>query len=118
MKVLLVEDEAIIAMNLEEVLIQAGYEVVGPASTVLQAKTLINEHDDIDCAVLDVNLRGEPAYPIAELLNMKGIPFIFTSGYGKGGIDQKFSDRPVLSKPLEEELLCSLITQLTKRAGA
>jgi len=118
MKVLLVEDEAIIAMNFEEVLGQAGYEVLGPASTVLQAKTLINKHDDIDCAVLDVNLRGEPAYPIAELLNMKGIPFIFTSGYGKGGIDQKFSDRPVLSKPVDEELLCSLITQLPKRASA
>ena len=87
---LLVEDEYIIADDLALSLEQLGFEVVGPAGSVQEALDLVRRNGDrLDGAVLDINLRGERAYPIADALSDRGVPFVFTTGY----------DTPVIPAP-------------------
>jgi len=97
-RVLIVEDEALIAMLLEQMVLDLGYEVVGPASTVDEALSLL-ERDPCDGAVLDVTLgNGVLSTPVAEALRAKGVPFLFASGHGAAGVDNA-GDAPVLTKP-------------------
>lgn len=105
MKILLVEDEALIAMDIADTLSEAGHEVVGPAATVSQARRLIAENVDLQFALLDVNLRGEPAYPVADMLNERGVAFVFTSGYGRTGLDAKYALHAILPKPISKSAL-------------
>ena len=79
-RVLLVEDEAIIALDLAALLTDLGAVVVGPAHSVADALELLNE-GKIDCAVLDINLNGEPVYPVARALETRRIPFVFVTSY-------------------------------------
>src|SRR5262249_61987757 len=79
-RVLVVEDEYLVAMDMSAYLEAAGAHVVGPASNVSAALEAL-EHTELDGAVLDVNLRGEMAYPVADALVARGIPFVFTTGY-------------------------------------
>lgn len=108
-KVLVVEDEAIIAMSLEDILADAGFDIAGPVGSVAGALALIAREPDIGCALLDVNLRGETVYAVADALDGRGVPFAFTSGYGADGIDARFSDRPVLLKPVDPKKLVSFV---------
>ena len=98
-RVLLVEDEALIAMNVADMLDTLGCTVVGPASRVGEAVTAIDTNGDIDAAVLDVNLDGEPSFRVADALVERGIPFLFATGYGARGLRNDLRDRPVLQKP-------------------
>jgi CheY-like chemotaxis protein len=82
-RVLLVEDEFLIAEDLASVLSAAGATVVGPAYTVAGALSLIESGDALDGAVLDVNLKGEAVFPVADALLSRSIPFVFTTGYDK-----------------------------------
>src|SRR6516164_2815923 len=79
-RVLVVEDEYLVAMDMSAYLEAAGAHVVGPASNVNAALEVL-ERTELDGAILDVNLRGEMAYPIADALTARGIPFVFTTGY-------------------------------------
>jgi CheY-like chemotaxis protein len=79
MRVLVVEDEGLLAALLEDMLAELGCQTIGPAGTVEQALALIAEFE-VDAAVLDLNLNGVQAYPVAEFLRRRGIPFIFTTG--------------------------------------
>lgn len=111
-RVLVVEDEALICMMIEDMLAGFGCEVVGPAGALAQALVLAGEAE-IDVAILDVNLGGKPSFPVADTLQARGIPFIFASGYGAGGLGPH-SGAPVLTKPfLESEL-----EQMIRRALA
>jgi two-component SAPR family response regulator len=100
-RVLIVEDEWLIAEQIDEELREAGFEVVGTAATVHQAMNVLN-NQVIDFAVLDVNLLNERSYPVAEHLAEHSIPFVFLTGYIAGNLPQPFNSRPLLKKPLEE----------------
>lgn len=103
-RILLVEDEALIAIEIAQILKDAGFEVVGPATSVLQALALMKRRP-CDAAVLDVNLGGETAEPIAELLLEGGTPFLTVSSYGMAQRPAAFAAAPHLDKPLRAEEL-------------
>lgn len=103
-RVMVVEDEALVALVLADQLAELGLSVVGPCSSVAEAKAVADE-GDFEAAILDVNLGGELVYPVADLLSARGIPFVFVTGYGRESIDRRFADIPVLEKPVERESL-------------
>ena len=96
-RILMVEDEMCLAMMLEDVLTDAGYQVVRAAR--LKDAMNIAGREHIDAAILDVNLHGEAVYPLATQLHEAGVPFMFASAYGKPGIPEAFSRYPVMPKP-------------------
>lgn len=101
LRVLVVEDEAAISLLLEDMLLDFGCQVIGPAARLAAAlETLAREK--VDLAILDVNVAGEPIYPVAEALAQRAIPFVFSTGYGSAGIRDAYRDRPVLQKPFAQ----------------
>jgi len=112
LRVLVVEDSALIAMDLESILTQAGHTVIGPASTVTEALELADE-GLADIALLDVDLHGELVTPMAERLSDLDVPFAFSTGFQKGGSPLPvFTDAPVLSKPFDDQSVLSTIATL------
>jgi two-component sensor histidine kinase/DNA-binding response OmpR family regulator len=103
-RVMVVEDEALVALVLSDQLTDIGLSVAGPYSSVAEAKAAVVAQE-FDAAILDINLRGELVYPVAELLSSRGIPFVFVTGYGRDSIDRQFAHVPVFEKPIERELL-------------
>ena len=101
LSVLIVEDEVMVSMILEDMIEDAGHGVAGTAVSVDAALAMLADGRTIHCALLDVNLRGQLSYPVADALDAKGIAYAFTSGYGAGGIDPRYKDRPVLAKPID-----------------
>lgn len=98
-RVLVVEDEALIAMQLEEVVREAACAVLGPAATLVEALRLAGSQR-VDAAILDVNLGGEHSFPLAEVLTAQRVPFVFCTGYiGVGGLPERFRHVPVIAKP-------------------
>lgn len=95
-----VEDEMLIALLLEEQLGDFGCVVAATVSTVDEALRLADTVE-ADIAVLDVNVGGKEVYPVAEKLAARNIPFIFTTGYGVGGLAEKWRARPAAPKPFE-----------------
>lgn len=110
-RVLVVEDEPLVAMLIQDILTDAGCEVLGPVATQADALALVGSRP-IDLAVLDVNLGGDTTYPVAALLREKAVPFLFSTGYGESGIDPEFADAPRLRKPFEETTLIEGLTRL------
>lgn len=110
-RILIVEDEAVIAMLLEDQLEELGCVVVGAVSSVAEALSAI-ECQPMDAAVLDLNLRGERSYPIAEALAARGTPYLFITGYGNQGLDPEYQDKPVLQKPFTSSALQQALTGL------
>lgn len=98
LRVLIVEDEAQVALQLEDMLGDLGASVVGPASRVGQALDLL-DRQVVDAAVLDLNVAGELVYPVADQLAARGIPFVFATGYGADALTDTYRTRPVLEKP-------------------
>jgi CheY-like chemotaxis protein len=100
LRVLVVEDEALVSMLLEDMLADLGCEVVAVCSRVSQAaEAAADTSRELDVAILDVNVAGEPVTPVAEALAARGVPFVFATGYGAGGQPESFRDRPTLQKP-------------------
>ncbi len=115
-RVLIVEDEAFIALTLEDMLDELGFAVVGTVSHVAEAIAMIGR-EAIDGALLDVNLGKQKIDPVADLLAERGCPFIFTTGYGRSGIPASHADRPVLQKPFRmDDLAAILKTELSLTA--
>jgi CheY-like chemotaxis protein len=104
LKVLVVEDEAIVSFLIEDMLLMLGCDSVWHAGAVMQAMALLNERRP-DAAVLDVNLSGESACTIAESLEAQGIPFVFATGYGVAGLPKRWAQKPVVQKPFTLESL-------------
>jgi PAS domain S-box-containing protein len=103
-RVMIVEDEALVAMVVSESLSMLGCTVIGPFSRRADATAAI-EAGEVDAAILDVNLDGEMIYPLAEILVARGVPFIFVTGYGVESIDSRFAHIPVIQKPVERQML-------------
>ncbi|MBB3799935.1 CheY-like chemotaxis protein [Xanthomonas arboricola] len=100
MRVLLVEDESLVAMLLEDCLAELGYEVAATVGDVDAALAVVQQ-GHLDLAVLDVNLGGTLSFPIAEELDARGVPYIFVTGYAQSGIPEKFRHRHGLQKPFQ-----------------
>jgi DNA-binding response OmpR family regulator len=116
-RVLVVEDEAAISLLLEDMLLDFGCEVVGPAARLGTAIELANS-EPLDIAILDVNVAGEAIYPVVEALAERKVPFVFSTGYGSAGIQDGLRDRPVLQKPFaQRDLRDTLLKVLRERAG-
>jgi CheY-like chemotaxis protein len=115
--VLVVEDEMYLAMMLEDLLIDGGYRVLR-AARVQDAIRLAESGECIDAAVLDVNLNGEPVYPVAKRLLERGVPFLFASAYGSQGIAEEYRDAPMLSKPYPERDIIPAIERLVESTTA
>lgn len=106
-RILVVEDEALIAALLVDILKELGAEVVGPAATVEQALAIV-ERETIDAAILDVNLRNVRVDPLADKLRAQGVPLVFTTGYGKS-FSATTKGAPVLDKPYSSESVASAL---------
>lgn len=111
LRVLVVEDEVTISLLLEDMLLDLGCEVVGPAARLQVAKGLV-EKEQLDLAILDVNVAGEPIYPVVEALAQRGVPFVFSTGYGAAGIDDAYRNRPVLQKPFVQADLARILVSV------
>jgi PAS domain S-box-containing protein len=115
--VLLVEDEPIIAMDMEEILSEAGHTVVGHAPTLENARQLV-QTKKFDIAVLDINLGGLPVDEIAAELTQRSIPFAFTTGYGAAAIPKGFHHVVLLRKPFNPDQLLSVIQAIAYRPAS
>jgi CheY-like chemotaxis protein len=98
-RILVVEDEMMIAMLVEDMLGELGCVVVGPANTLAEALELAGTESDLDAALLDVNLGGQPVFPVADAIRAKGVPSIFSTGYGDAGLRDVDRGAQVLQKP-------------------
>ena len=107
-RILLVEDEVLVAMMIQDCLTEWGHSVVGPASKASEALRLA-ENTEYDAAILDINLGDGTAYAIANVLSHRRIPFIFITGYESDSIDKRFSAVPVLQKPIETQALREIL---------
>jgi hypothetical protein len=92
-------------------LLELGHEVAGLASRLGPALALAREIP-FDAAMLDVNLAGEPSFPVADLLTGRGIPFLFATGYGRQGIEERYRDIPMLQKPFRTAELGSALAKI------
>ena len=109
--ILIVEDDPIIAMMLEDAVRGLGLDPIGPISSVAGALDLLSGHD-VSAAVLDCNLGGEYVWPVADRLAAIHVPFLFSTGYGRRGIPERFEERSVLSKPFSMTALTRALSLL------
>lgn len=116
--ILVLDDEALIGMELEAILQDAGYRVAGPAIDVRESLALI-EAETIDGAVLDLNLNGERSDPVADRLTELDIPFTYLTGHADAVIDERHRHAPVISKPFDERRLLRALAAMgaQKQAG-
>lgn len=116
-RILIVEDESLVAMLLETILDDMGCETVGPISTVAEAVALIEGGEALDGALLDVNVAGVEVFPVAAALDARGVPFVFSTGYGEGGLPEEWKGRITLQKPFTETAVQdALVKALTPKA--
>lgn len=114
LKVLVVEDEAIVALMIEDMLNDLGCGIAACVGTLADART-VAAAADFDIALLDVNLGGKLVFPVAEILRERQKPFFFSTGYGISGLSREFSDYPVLVKPYTTDQLRRMIAQVLGR---
>lgn len=115
-RVLVVEDESLVAMVLEDCLEALGYEVAASVANVDAALEVVRA-GGVDLAVLDVNLAGSASYPVAEALDAQGVPYIFITGYGQAAIAENFRHRYGLQKPFRMRDLQGALATMQPNAG-
>lgn len=108
-RVLVVEDEALVAMLLETMLEDLGCEPVGPIGTIDDALAAIGRGEPLDVALLDVNVAGREVFPVAEALAARRVPFAFSTGYGEGGLTEAWRGHPTVQKPFTETAIRSAL---------
>ena len=114
-RILIVEDDYLIATLLADVLQAAHWEVVGPVGRLAEAVETARVAD-FEAAVLDINLAGETVYPVAEALSARHIPFVFLTGYGAEAVARPFCGRPRLGKPFKTQDLIGTVARLVAPA--
>jgi CheY-like chemotaxis protein len=107
-RVLIVEDEAMIALLVEDMVYDFGSEVVGPAARSEEALHLA-QHAELNAAILDINVGGSVVFPVADVLQERKIPIIFATGYGSTGLPTRFRDAPTLPKPFSYQALAEVL---------
>ena len=112
-RVLVVEDEFLVAMLIEEMLESAGCVVIGPIPRITEALDAV-DRDACDAAVLDINLAGERIDPVAKALSKRNVPFMFVTGYGAAGLPGDYLDRPHICKPFKMAELLGTVSRLVK----
>ena len=112
-RVLVVEDEYLVAILIEEILEAAGCVVMGPIPRLREALDAV-EHDDYDAAVLDVNLAGERINPVADALSERNVPFLFVTGYGANTLPGEYAHRPHICKPFRMAELIGALSHMVK----
>lgn len=115
-RILVVEDEYYLADEASSILANMGAEIIGPVPTVEQANAMIAANPQIDGALLDVNLRGELVFDLADDLQARGVPFAFATGYDSDVLPLRFADRLVLGKPVRPEQLVETLEMLVAEA--
>ena len=110
LRILVVEDEMLVAMNIEDMLLAMGHDIAGIASRLGPALQLARE-GAFDVAMLDVNLAGEASFPVADVLRERGIPYLFATGYGVEGIEEGHRGAPVIQKPFRASDLSGALDQ-------
>ena len=110
-RILLVEDEYFIAHDLKSALCGRGVHVVGPVPDLAGGLALAR-HEELDAAVLDVNLGGEMSYPIADELGERGVPFLFTSGYDDATLNRAYCRVTLIEKPFDVEAVLAALIEL------
>ncbi len=108
-RILIVEDESLVAMLLETILEDMGAVPVGAIATVEEALELVGKDDALDAALLDVNVAGREVFPVAEALKARGIPFVFSTGYGEGGLPDVWRGQATIQKPFTEDAVKSAL---------
>ena len=116
-RILVVEDEFLIAMLIEEMLESAGCVVIGPIPRIPEALDAV-DRDTCDAAVLDINLAGERIDPVAEALSKRNVPFMFVTGYSTTGLPGDYVDRPHICKPFKRAELLGTVSSLVKPSVA
>ena len=116
-RILVVEDEAMIAFVIEDTLQELGYEVVGPCGSLATALCLAQD-EKLDAAIHDIRIQEEKVYPVAEQLRARGIPFVLASGYGDWALPEAFRNQPRLTKPFTYEELETQVLSLHRGQGA
>jgi CheY-like chemotaxis protein len=113
-RVLVVEDEYFIADDLARALARLGADVVGPVPTRAEAESLLASAERIDLAVLDINLKGETVFPLADLLIERSVPFLFATGYGEATIPDRYRQVPRWEKPFPPEALAQALPAIMR----
>lgn len=114
LRALVVEDDRLVALSIEDMLEELGCIVSASAGTLREAVRIATD-GGFDFALLDMNLAGEPALPVAEILSARRIPFAFATGYGASALPEGFRDRPVVAKPFQIDGLAAVIDATLSR---
>lgn len=115
-RLLLVEDEFLLALCLSDLLEDLGAQVLGPVACVADAVDVIQQAPEIDGAILDINLGGEVVFPVADLLRMRNVPFAFASGFDPDLLPARFRDVPMCRKPIDEAAVRAALQTLRPAA--
>lgn len=115
-RVLIVEDESLVAMLLEAVLDDLGCTVIGPESNIDDGLRVVTGGEQLDAALLDVNVAGQEVFPVAEALKARGIPFVFSTGYGESGLPNEWRGNPTVQKPFTEAAIRDALMDALKIA--
>lgn len=110
-RILIVEDESLVAMLLETILEDMGCQPLGPVATVDEALAFLESGEALDAALLDVNVAGREVFPVAAILEARGVPFVFSTGYGEGGLPEAWRGRPTIQKPFTEAAVRDALLQ-------
>ena len=114
LRILVVEDEMLVCMDIEEMLSEFGCIVVGTAARVSDALDIV-ERSEIDAAILDLNLGREKSYPVAHTLAERGIPFLLSTGYDE--VDAPYAERPRVQKPFSADALARVLSRVVAEAA-
>jgi len=109
-RVLVVEDESLVAMLLETILEDMGCTPVGPASNIDEGEAMAREAE-LDAALLDVNVAGRQVFPVAAALKARGVPFVFSTGYGESGLPDEWRGNTTIQKPFTEAAIRNALMQ-------
>ena len=107
-RILVVEDEAMIRMLLQDMLADLGHTLAGEAGRLDEA-LMLAQQGEFDVAILDVDLDGQPILPVVEILIERGLPFVFATGFGMGGVPERYRATPTLQKPFQADALAQAI---------
>jgi DNA-binding NtrC family response regulator len=117
-RVLVVEDDYFIASEVVRAFRLQGADVVGPVPTLATALNVMENEQAIELAVLDINLRGELVYPLADALESRGVPFVFASGYDASAVPDRFRHVPLLTKPIDFGDIASELSKIDNSRAA